>query len=211
MPVLLLHGDNALELGEELSSLRTRFNPADVLTFDGTGWQLPALAQASLTAGLFDPERLVIVHDLHERLKGSRKDAPEWREVEALLSSVAPTTTLVLVSPEMPGDHGLIAMLRQTGGEVRSFIMPKRAGLSHWVRSRARHRGIALQPDAAELLVDLVGANAVMLDTELEKLATYAGEEPITAGMVDALVGAVTQESIFALVDAIAAGERARA
>ncbi len=62
------------------------------------------------------------------------------------------------------------------------------------------------------MLAELIGPNPVMLGTELEKLATYVGEgEQITVAVVDLLVGAVTQESVFALVDAIAAGNKAEA
>jgi len=62
------------------------------------------------------------------------------------------------------------------------------------------------------MMAEAIGPNPVYLDTELEKLATYAGTSTrITPTMVDTLVGAVTQESIFTLVDAIAAGDRGRA
>lgn len=210
MPLFIFHGDNVLEIGEAVSAMRRHFNAADVITFDGIAAPLPALSEACLTAGLFDPERLVIVHGLHDRLKGSRKEGDDGEEIARILRSLAPTTTLVLASADMPGDHSLLRMVVAAGGEARLFAMPRRGELPRWIGSRGRAHDVEVDTDAAELLAELIGANPVMLDSELEKLATYAGEEKrITPAMVDTLVGAVTQDSIFALVDAVAAGNKA--
>ena len=212
MSVLLFHGDNALEIDDAVRAVRVSFERADVLTFDGANAPLPALSEACLTAGLFDPQRLVIVHDLQERFKGARKDGSDAGEVGALLESVPPTTTLLLVSKDMAGDHQLADLVRDSGGEVRAYQMPRKHELPRWVMARAKRHEVGIEPAAAELLADLVGANTLLLDSELEKLATYAGEEQrITPAMVESLVGAVTQASIFALVDAIAAGDEAKA
>jgi DNA polymerase-3 subunit delta len=208
MALLLFHGDNVLEMGEAARAVRERFNPADVLTFEGATVPVADLSQACLTAGLFDPERLVMVHDLHERLKSVRKAASEDEELMNSLTSVAPTTTLLLLSSEPLDDHPLARVVRDAKGEVRAFRNPSKRELSRWIVGRAGARGVKIDRGAAELLADFVGVNPVMLDSELGKLATYAAEENITPQMVDELVGQVTQESIFALVDAIAAGDR---
>ena len=64
-----------------------------------------------------------------------------------------------------------------------------------------------LGPDAARLLVDLVGADMGQLDQELAKLAVFVGAEAkITPGDVDQLVGSSRTESIFKIFDALADG-----
>lgn len=211
MPIHLFHGDNEVELEEAVQALRARFNPADVLTYDGAGNTLGEISGATRTAGLFDPERLVIVDRLHERLKGSRASA-EADPIGAVLRDVAPTTTLVLSSPGMAPDHALVALVKQAGGATHAFMQPRKADLSKWLLARADRMGVGIDRDAAELLAELIGANTVMLQSELVKLATYAGDGGrITPPMVDELVGAVPQERIFQLVDAIAAGNSAQA
>jgi DNA polymerase-3 subunit delta len=212
VPVQLFYGDNTLEIDEAARAVRQTFQSTDALTFDGAAAPLADLTEACLTAGLFDPDRLVIVRDLHERLKGARKEGGEFEEIKKLLGSLPPTTTLILVSPGMGGDHPLLRAVREVGGAVRMHETPKRRDLPRWIVQRGQTHGVRVDPDAAELLAELVGSNAVMLETELEKLATYAGDEAsITPAMVEMLVGSVTQDSIFALVDAIAAGDQARA
>lgn len=212
MPVLLFHGDNVLEIDEAVREVRGRFQPADVLSLDGATVPLTTLSEACLTAGLFDPERLVIVHNLHNRTKGVRKETGETAELAALLQSVPSTTTLLVIGKEMPADHRLVSDVRRADGDVRAFSTPRKGDLPRWVIGRGRSLGATVEPAAAELLADLVGANALLLATELEKLITYAGDERrITLPMVETLVGAVTQDSIFTLVDSIAAGDQARA
>lgn len=212
MPVLLFHGDNILDIDEAVRSVRQPFQAADVLTFDGSGVPLPALAEACLTAGLFDPERLVIVQDLHERSKGGRKTGGDNEELKTILSSVPETTTLLLVCKGMQADHQLARDAREAGGEVRAYATPRKQDLPRWLIARGKRHGVRVDPSAAELLADLVGVNPLRLETELEKLATYAGQEAqVTPPMVETLVGAVTQDSIFTLVDSIAAGNKAQA
>lgn len=212
MPLMALSGNNPVEIDEALLPVRRRFNPVDIMTFDGATVPLATLSGACLTAGLFDPERLVIVQDLHQRMKGNRKEDPESEEIAGLLNSLAPTTTLVLVCADMPQDHQLASIVRAAGGSIEVHNLPRRGELDGWIMSRGRAHDVVVQRDAAELLSAVLGPNPILLESELEKLAVYSGEEKlVTAAMVDTLVGPVTQESVFALVDAIAGGNSALA
>jgi DNA polymerase III subunit delta len=211
MPVTLLYGDNALEIEAAAHSVRAKFSEVDTILYDGATVSLAELSQTCQTVGLFDPERLVVVRGLEGRLKGGKKGV-ETDELRRTLASVAPTTTLLLLSPEMDDKNGLIDMVREVSGQVRSFVTPKRAELPRWIAARGSAHGVTVRRDAAELLADMLGANSVLLDTEVEKLAVYAGEGgTISTEVVETLVGAVTQDTIFALVDAVAVGDKAKA
>jgi DNA polymerase III subunit delta len=211
MPVQLLYGDNNLEIDEAVRAIRTTFPSTDALVLDGASVSLPDLSEACLTAGLFDPDRLVVVRGLHERMKGNRKDS-ELEEIKRLLGSIPPTTTVILSSPGMPAEHVLVGAVREVGGAVKPAMIPKRADLPRWIIQRVKAHDASIDADAAELLADLAGANPVLLETEIEKLATYAGRgERITVEAVETLVGAVPQDTIFTLVDEIAAGNRGQA
>jgi DNA polymerase-3 subunit delta len=212
MALTLIQGDNQVEIDDALRKIRAPFNNADILTYDGALVPLGILSEACLTAGLFEPERLVVVHNLQERIKGTKKEAGEAEAIRKILRSVAPTTTLVLLSPGIPADNELVSYVREEGGDVRSLTVPRKNDLPRWVITRGKQHGVTVDRDAAVLLTELVGADTVSLDTELEKLATYVGNEwRVTVPVVDALVGAVTQDSIFALVDAIATGDHKEA
>src|SRR5262249_52237166 len=67
--------------------------------------------------------------------------------------------------------------------------------------------GKQLTQPAAQLLVDLVGAEMGLLDQELAKLAVYVGEpKRIDAADVDRLVGSSRAESTWKIFDAIGGG-----
>ena len=212
MPILLLHGNNSLEIDEAARAVRQSFQQAGVLTFEGPDVSFSTLSEACLTAGLFDLERLVIVHNLQARLKGARQGGAEAQELASLFSAVPDSTTLLLICRDMEADHPLVRMVREAGGTVRAHLTPRRQELPRWIATRARKLGITLDPGVAELLADQTGENPLALDSELQKLVAYAGEEQrVTPPMVETLVGAIPQDSIFTLVDAIAAGDKATA
>jgi DNA polymerase-3 subunit delta len=85
--------------------------------------------------------------------------------------------------------------------------------LPDWVVgwSRARH-GRAIAPDAAALLIDLVGPQLGLLDQELEKLAVAVGDKrAIGPEDVDTFVGRSRAANVFQILNAIAEGEPAAA
>jgi DNA polymerase-3 subunit delta len=211
MPVILYFGDNALEIDAAAHAVRHNFSEVDTTLYEGAAVSLAELSQTCQTVGLFDPERLVVVRGLESRLKGGRKGV-EHDELRRILASVAPTTTLLLLSPEMDEKNQLVDMVREVGGEARALMTPKRGEMPRWIARRGGAHGVSVRSDAAELLAELLCSNPVMLDTELEKLSVYAGEGgTITTQVVESLVGAVTQDSIFSLVDAVAAGDMGKA
>src|SRR5262249_60728291 len=68
------------------------------------------------------------------------------------------------------------------------------------------------ESDAARELVDALGADMMMIASDLEKLILYAGERKrITLGDVETMVLAAKQRSLYQLTDAISAKDRAGA
>jgi DNA polymerase-3 subunit delta len=73
-----------------------------------------------------------------------------------------------------------------------------------WAKS---HHKKKLAPDAAELLVELVGSGMGLLDQELGKLASAVGEKPgIAAEDVERFVGRSKSADVFRILDAIGEG-----
>lgn len=77
--------------------------------------------------------------------------------------------------------------------------------LTEW--SRAAHKK-KLTPDAAELLLELVGSSMGLLDQELGKLAVAVGAKPeIAVEDVDRMVGRSKAADVFRIMDAIGEGK----
>ena len=68
----------------------------------------------------------------------------------------------------------------------------------------ARRLGFALEPAAARVLVDRMGANPVRLRNELERLALWAGEGGrVGAADLEAMVSDTSEAAVWALSDAL--------
>lgn len=96
--------------------------------------------------------------------------------------------------------HGLVLDL---GGEERDARAAEQMGRQRLARL-ASEAGARLTPDARDLLERKVGFDLGRLHSELEKLATYAGEgKPIDAAAVEAAVGWTRDEGQWELANAI--------
>jgi DNA polymerase-3 subunit delta len=81
-----------------------------------------------------------------------------------------------------------------------------------WAVSTAQQAGLRLEQDAARELVDSLGADMMLISSELEKLLLYATDRgKITLGDVETMVLGAKQRTLYELTDAISARNRARA
>jgi DNA polymerase-3 subunit delta len=78
--------------------------------------------------------------------------------------------------------------------------------------AEAQRLGFRLEPSAARLLVDRMGANPVRLQQELERLALWAGEEgEVTAADLVAMIADTSEAAVWSLSDALLEGDAAAA
>ena len=144
--------------------------------------------------GLFGGERLVIVEEA-ERWK-----AADVKEIVAYLAAPAPATVLALVAEEIKSDAALTKAVAKAG-QVLSFDVPKRK-LPEWVAEQFGRYGAKADPDACRALVEMVGDNFDELQSEIDKLATWAAGEQVTLRDVELMAAGRGETAIFALTDA---------
>jgi len=114
------------------------------------------------------------------------------------LAAPNPTTVLVLVQGAAEKPEADIAA-RATAIDAER-LSPDR--VPRWLAHRARHLGVAIEPEAAELLSVAVEHDLTALVPELNKLAGLAAGRPITAADVRAQVGVRHGETVYDLIDA---------
>jgi DNA polymerase-3 subunit delta len=133
--------------------------------------------------------------------------------IVAALRSPVPGVVLVLTSErreagwwkgdalyEAAAETGALAACEGLRGEA----------LAAWVRERAAALGVALEPAAVAELLARVGEDRLALETELAKLAAWAGGagRRMTADEVAALTGEQAVPSVFAYLDALFVEQR---
>ncbi len=119
-----------------------------------------------------------------------------------------PPDTVVVFRSQQPADsrRKIVKRLAEVGA-VLAAAAPAGEELAPWCVARAGAHGVRLQPAAAAALCARVPASLDLLDQELAKLAAYVGDGgSIGTDAVQALVAPSREESVFALMDAVAEG-----
>ena len=197
--VYLITGTDRPKVTRALRRLRERVGEAatEILSAqDASGEDVAAACNAM---GLFTVERRLVVVEEVERWK-----AADLKALGAYLKGPAPTTVLALVGDDVKRDSALAKAAAKVG-EVLVYDLPKRgrkADLPRWVEAQLKERGVLIDHEAARAVVDLVGDNAHELESEVDKLATWANGERIGEREVLELVPARAETPPFDLTDA---------
>jgi DNA polymerase-3 subunit delta len=139
-----------------------------------------------------------------------------WRDkqlqpvIEAL-AELPPNLTLVLICRNKPAAK-LVKAVKAVKGEVHEFEAPKARDMPRVLVGEAQSLGFRLDPGAARMLVERMGANPVRLRNELERLALWAGE----GGQVDSealteMISDTSEAAVWSLSDALIEGDAATA
>jgi DNA polymerase-3 subunit delta len=198
LPVYLLMGSDRPKHLRALRRLRSRFDPEGVEQLSAESASGADAVAACNALGLFGGAgggRLVVVHGVEV-----------WRkeDVEAVadyLGDPVEGAVLALVAEEALRGTTL-ADLCEKKGQVLRYDVPKASNLHNWARAELKRLGVAADADAARALVELVGDDTIALSSELEKLAAWAGGDPVGRREVEELATPGREAAAWALTDA---------
>jgi DNA polymerase-3 subunit delta len=221
----VFYGPDEYRAAEALDELRARLDGDGMLATNttvltGRGLRPGDLVQQAMAAPFMGDVRLVIVDGLLTALGSRRGIVDEWQPLLDVLPSMPAQNEVVLREPpprdqrDALGRSPLLTALKDLDvATVTRFdelrVYGQRGGQSpvaEWLRGRADRLGVPIEDAAIRSLVDLVGSDLRMLASEIDKLATYAGERTITATDVAALTPEAREQSIFDVVDAVVEG-----
>jgi DNA polymerase III subunit delta len=194
-PVYLLGGSDRPKVERALRRLRARFDEQAVERLDAETAGGEEAVAACNALGLFGGARLVVVAGV-ERWKKA-----DVESISAYLASPVAGAVLALVANEPPKDDALAKVVARAGKLLR-FEVPKPKDLSVWVRSELTRLGVRADDEAARRLVEIVGDDVAAVAAEVEKIAAWAGEEPVGTREVEALAVPAHEASAWALTDA---------
>ncbi len=209
-PAYLFSGDDEAKLAATRGRLRARAEreggPGALETFTGEGRSGPdpdALI-ASMPAMSLTAERRYLLADGVESWGKSQTG-----RVATALGATPEATTIVLIA------HGkapaaLAKAVKAAGGEAIAYEAPKARQIPAKLVAEAKQRGFALEPDAARMLVERLGANPLRLSNELDRLALWTGEGGnVTAEDLNAMIADTTEQAVWSLADAVVEGDQA--
>ena len=176
------------------------------------------------TPSLMAPFQVIFIRNVRQLYtRGAKKE--EFAALDRYFKSPNPQALLLFIADflRIPSDSRRMDLddknrferLRETLGEHCGMVELARVAeedAMRWAVTTAQDAGIRLEPDAARELVDALGADMMLVSSELEKLLLYAMDRgKITLGDVETMVLAAKQRSLYELTDAISARDRVRA
>lgn len=213
LPLYLIAGTDGAKIDATRARLRARAERdggvASLETFEaGEGRGAPdheALLAAIPAMSLTESRRYLLADGV-ERWRDRQLDA-----VAAALGELPPDLSLVLIA-RAKAPAKLLKAVRAAQGEVHEFEAPKAREMPRVLVADAQRLGFRLDPAAARILVDRMGANPSRLHHELERLAMWAGEGgEVTAADLDAMVADTSEAAVWALSDALLERDAAKA
>jgi DNA polymerase-3 subunit delta len=136
------------------------------------------------------------------------------RQQEAVAAAVVdlPSDLSVVLIARGKAPAKLLKAVKAAKGEVHDFEAPKAREMPRALVADAKRLGFRLDPAAARVLVDRMGANPVRLGHELERLALWAGDGgEVTATDLDAMIADTSEAAVWSLSDALLERDAARA
>ncbi len=131
-----------------------------------------------------------------------------WRDrqleaVAAAVGELPPDLTLVLIA-RAKAPVKLSKAVKAARGEIHEFEAPKAREMPRLLVADAQRLGFRLEPPAARVLVDRMGASPVRLQNELERLALWAGDGgEVTAADLEAMIADTSEAAVWSLSDAL--------
>ena len=227
--LLLVHGDDSFGLDIAVREFAAEIGADEQVEINAATTSDDAVGRAALEAGsmsLFGTHLTV----LRQPLRAAGRSAASADRLMALVTELPDGCPLALVeerpSRDLTKPPGLLKRLAETvklrGGRIEERNAPRRGDLRGWITAHAARTGTRIEVRAAHVLAARIGGAiwetdvergemTRIADSELRKLATYAGDRAITAEDVEALTADTRPASVFAITNAVDRREPAAA
>ena len=226
---MFVHGDDSFGLDAAVRDFAREIDATDTVEINAGTAPDGALDRAQLEAGtmsMFGTSLTV----LRQPLKAAGRSTAAAERLLGLVTDLPDGSALALLeerpSRDITKPPALLKRLADAvtarGGRVAERAAPRRGELRAWITSHAARIGLRIEVRAAHVLAERIGGGiwetdiergemTRIADSELRKLATYAGDRPITVDDVEALTADTRPASVFAITNAVDRREPAAA
>jgi len=190
-------GPNAFLARQRLAELLDGVDSNSIERFEGSDVEIKSLASLLQAQSLFT-NPTVVVSNISEQ-KTLHDD------MMALIESLGDDVELIIYEPAIDKRSKYYKFLLKNT-ECDEYKKLDTNELTAWLVTEAKNRDGEIDRSSAWHLVERVGDDQWQLSNELDKL--LLADEPITIELIDDMVEPTPNESIFKLLDAVAAGNQ---
>ena len=205
-PGYVLAGDEAFLLGRCRAAILKGFVPPDLRDYclselDLSGTSIFEVLDRAQTPSLMAPFQVIFIRNVKQLYtRGAKKE--EFAALDRYFRSPNPQALLVFLADflRIPSDIRRMEMddknrferLTETLGQHCGMVELARVNeddAMRWTVTTAQEGGARMEPEAVRQLVDALGADMMLISSELEKLLLYTlGRGHITLGDVETMV-----------------------
>lgn len=202
--LILMYGEDTFSLQNEVRRWRKAFaekhgGEMNIEVFDKDNAKVENIASSVYASPFLSEKRLVIVSDFM-----GANNAENQKSLIPILEKLPESTFLLLLETGSPDRRTTLFKKLTSIATIKLFAKPQGPKLNSWIIQRCKLNGGTIDHNSASYLANLLGDNLFRLENEIQKLALYAGENPINISMIDELVSDNAEKSIFQMTDQLA-------
>lgn len=208
---VLITGPDEVRRKRVIASILDTFLPSGRDTafrrLDGrelTVGKIPALRQDLSSISLFTPRKFILLERFDEA------NAAVTKELQAILTDLPEGVCVLLTGVEAKGAAPLVKKLAAADAWIQ---LPELKGpeFNRWIQKELKIAGLTAGEDVANAVAAIAQGSADAAARVVERLALYLDDKAATSADVFRLFIEQPDPNEFALIDAITAGNRARA
>ena len=205
---VLLHGANEFLISKKILEIRNYIEPVDLMDvnfvqIDAKSSSLDEIINVCSTIPFMTNYRVVLVNFLSDLIKSDK--SYDWENLSVQIDNFPESTFVIFRENELKKNDSIFKFLSDSVIKT-NFENFKYRELLEWAKSRFDDLGVFIDSKALSLLIESVGTDLRLLDSEIQKLSMYKPSEMITDKDVGDLVAYVKEQSIFKLVDSVIDG-----
>lgn len=199
--IYLFSGENLYELIEEkhrwIAAFIEKHGEENLLQLDGKKLQMTELMDEIAASPFIAEKRLIVLYGIPKMEKG------EMLELQNILHP----SNLLLFVDQKPDKRLSSTKELLTIAQIKTFAPLRGERLVVWLSHQAQAQQSCITPQSARHLIDAVGEDQMLLESEIRKLATFSGASSISIEAIDALTVLSEEQAGWKLMDLLAEGK----
>lgn len=217
--IYFFFGEEEFNISNEIKQLKSELDPNFIEMsyryFDNP--KFPDLISAIKSQPLMFGKMLIEINCLSYLTGNKSFDDAQLKELAEALDDVNENLDIIFSAKLPPDEQKTIDKRKKlfkifskyNSKEFNSIPSYKTQELESWIKQQAVSKKLKLSGDVISEILLQVGTNLRVLDSELEKLKTYAGNNQATKEMVREIC--ITNEDLFVFIDYLVEGNKSKA
>lgn len=218
-PVYVLSGVESYFVDETIQRIKAALEKSGDLetsTYDLDEVPVSHVIEEADTIPFFSARKLIIAKNasfLKATDKSKEKIQHDFKALEVWLQNPSTFSVTIFVAPyEKLDERKKVTKQMKEFATIIHAEAPKERDLAVWVRNEVSLRRKSIDDDAIDKLIELVGSDMLHLQSEIEKLCFYIGEDDrIPFSIIEELVPKTLEQDAFKLLNAYIAGDKSTA